>query len=56
LAIHQEFHRQSESIADAIKNGRIVRLGDQAIVDFGKLSARIEALLLQLKTEIQQAR
>ena len=54
LAIHQEFHRQSESIADAIKNGRIVRLGDQAIVDFGKLSARIEALLLQLKTEIQQ--
>lgn len=55
LTVHQEFHRQSEAIADAIKNGRIVRLTDQAIVEFGALSARIEALLSRLKTEIQQA-
>ena len=54
LTVHQEFHRQSEAIADAIKNGRIVRLSDQAIVDFGVLSARIEALLQQLDTEIRR--
>lgn len=55
LAIHQEFHRQSESIADDIRSGKIVRLTDKAIVEFGVLSGKIEALLLQLKTEIQQA-
>ncbi|MDP1734501.1 MAG: CZB domain-containing protein [Sulfuritalea sp.] len=55
LAIHQEFHRQSESIAAAIKSGKIVRLTDNAIVEFGALSAKIEALLLELKTEIRQA-
>lgn len=55
LAIHQEFHRQSESIAEAIKNGKIVQLSDNAIVEFGALSARIEALLLELKSEIRQA-
>lgn len=54
LTTHQEFHRQSESIADAIRQGRIVHLSDQAIVDFGALSARIEALLRQLKMEIQK--
>lgn len=54
-ATHREFHRQSESIADAIKHGRIVRLGDQAIVEFGVLSGKIEALLLRLKAELQQA-
>lgn len=54
-AIHQEFHRQSESIADAIKNGKIVSLKDKSVVDFGALSTRIEALLLKLKTEIGQA-
>ena len=55
LAVHQEFHRQSESIADDIRSGRIVRLTDKAIVEFGTLSGKIEALLLQLKTEIQPA-
>jgi len=55
MAIHQEFHRQSESIADDIRNGKIVRLTDKAIVEFGVLSGKIEALLLQLKTEIRQA-
>ncbi|MCX7147685.1 MAG: CZB domain-containing protein [Sulfuritalea sp.] len=55
LAIHQEFHRQSASIADAIKKGGILHLTDPTIVEFGKLSARIEALLLQLRSQIQQA-
>ncbi|WP_084207364.1 CZB domain-containing protein [Sulfuritalea hydrogenivorans] len=55
LAVHQEFHRQSESIADAIRNEKIVNLTDQAIVGFGVLSARIEALLQQLEKEIRQA-
>lgn len=55
LAVHQEFHRQSESIADAIRNGNIVNLADKAIVGFGTLSARIEDLLRQLENEIQQA-
>ena len=55
MAIHQEFHRQAESIADAIKNGRIVRLTDKPVVEFGALSAKIEVLLLQLQTDIRQA-
>ncbi len=55
LETHQEFHRQSASIADAIKKGGILHLTDPAIVEFGKLSARIEALLLQLRSQIQQA-
>lgn len=55
LVVHQEFHRQSESIADAIRNGRIVNLADQAIVGFGTLSAKIEELLRQLEKEIRQA-
>jgi hypothetical protein len=54
-AIHAEFHRQAESIADDIRMGRIVHLTDPAIVDFGALSDRIEALLLQLKSEIRKA-
>lgn len=54
LTVHQEFHRQSEAIADAIKNGRIVRLTDPAIIDFGTLSARIEVLLRQLDLEIRR--
>lgn len=55
LATHREFHRQAEAIADAIKQGRIVRRGDQAIVEFGVLSAKIEALLSRLKKELPQA-
>lgn len=55
MAIHQDFHQRSESIADAIRQGRIVHLRDKAIVDFGVLSEKIESLLLQLKAELQQA-
>jgi hypothetical protein len=54
MAVHQDFHRRSESIADAIRQGRIVHLQDQTIVDFGTLSEKIESLLLQLKDEIRQ--
>lgn len=53
--VHQEFHRRSESIADAIRKGKILHLKDKAIVEFGVLSERIETLLLQLKAEIRQA-
>lgn len=55
LAIHQEFHRQSAAIADDIRNGRIVRLTDKAIVDFGVLSEKIEVLLVRIKAELRQA-
>lgn len=55
LAVHREFHRQSELIADAIRDGKIVNLTDEAIVGFGALSARIEDLLRQLEKEIRQA-
>jgi hypothetical protein len=55
LTIHEEFHRQSQSIADAIRTGKIVHLSDKFIVEFGVLSGKIENLLLQLKTEIQQS-
>lgn len=51
--IHHEFHRQSESIADSIRNEKIVHLGDESIVRFGALSERIEALLSQLRNEVQ---
>lgn len=53
--IHREFHQRAEAVADAIRNGRIVRLDDTAIVEFGLLSATIEALLLRLKSEVQGA-
>lgn len=53
--VHEEFHRQAQSIADAIRTGKIVRLSDKSIVEFGILSGKIETWLLQLKTEIQQA-
>lgn len=49
--IHREFHRRAEEIADAIRNGRIVRRDDKAIVEFGGLSEKVEALLLRLKKE-----
>jgi hypothetical protein len=55
MTVHREFHRQSASIADDIRNGRIVRLTDKPIVEFGALSEKIEALLLQLKQDVQQA-
>jgi hypothetical protein len=56
LTAHEEFHRQSQSIADAIRIGKILRMTDNSILEFGALSGKIEALLLQLKTEIQQER
>ena len=54
LTVHEEFHRQAQSIADAIGNGRIVHMSDKFIIAFGVLSGRIEALLARLKTELQQ--
>jgi len=51
---HQDFHRRSEQIADDIKNGRIVRLDDSAIVEFGVLSEKIESLLQRLKSDVGQ--
>ncbi|OHC63193.1 MAG: hypothetical protein A3H93_01715 [Rhodocyclales bacterium RIFCSPLOWO2_02_FULL_63_24] len=55
LAVHRDFHRRCESIADAIRTGKVVRLNDTAIVEFGVLSEKIEALLLRLKEELHQA-
>lgn len=55
VTVHEEFHRQAQSIADAIRTGMIVRLSDKFIIEFGILSGRIEALLLRVKTELQQA-
>ena len=54
LTVHEEFHRQAQSIADAIRSGRIVRLSDKFIVEFGVLSGRIETLLARLRTDLQQ--
>lgn len=51
---HQDFHHRSEQIADDIRNGRIVRLDDSAIVEFGILSEKIEALLRRLETDVRQ--
>jgi len=54
LTVHEEFHRQAQSIADAIRSGRIVRLSDKFIIEFGVLSGRIEDLLSRLRTDLQQ--
>ena len=54
VTVHDEFHRQAQSIADAIRTGKIVHLSDKFIIEFGVLSGKIEALLLRLKTELQQ--
>ena len=54
LKVHSEFHRQSQSIADDIRNEKIVQLSDRAIIEFGVLSDRIETLLKQLKKELSQ--
>lgn len=45
---HEEFHRRSQAIADAIRDGRILHMGDPAIVDYLTLSEQIEALLQSL--------
>ncbi len=54
VTVHGKFHRQSQSIADAIRNEKIVQLNDKAIVEFGVLSDRIETLLKQLKAELSR--
>ncbi len=53
LAVHEEFHRQSKAIADAIRSGNILSMDDPAIGAYLGLSERIEDLLLQLKTHLQ---
>jgi succinylglutamate desuccinylase len=55
LAAHHEFHHHSEIIAGDIREGKIVHLNDNAIVEFGALSEKIEHLLLQLKAQLQQS-
>jgi hypothetical protein len=55
LPVHEEFHRQSKSIADAIREGHILHMSDSAIGAYLELSSRIEALLLTLKQELQPA-
>ena len=52
-AVHEEFHRQSKDIADNIRNGNILSMGDPAIAAYLSLSERIEDLLLQLKAHLQ---
>lgn len=55
LPVHEEFHRQSKAIADAICEGRILHMNDAAIGAYLELSTRIEGLLLKLKQELQSA-
>jgi hypothetical protein len=55
LAVHDEFHRQSKSIADDIRSGSVLELTDPAIVAYLSLSAQIEELLLQLKDQLKAA-
>jgi hypothetical protein len=55
VAVHREFHHRSASIADDIRMGRIVHLGDKAITEFSDLSEKIETLLLNLKKDVQPA-
>ena len=55
LPIHEEFHRQSKAIADSIREGRILKMDDPAIIAYLDLSNRIEDLLLQLKAELRPA-
>lgn len=55
LAVHRDFHRRCEAIADAIRKGQVIRLDDEAVVEFGVLSEKIEAMLLRLKEELHQA-
>ena len=55
LLVHDEFHRQSRAIADAVREGLILHMNDPAIVAYLDLSERIEALLLDLKHELHPA-
>lgn len=51
--VHEEFHRQSKAIADAIRGGNILSMSDPAIGAYLSLSQQIENLLLQLKQHLQ---
>jgi hypothetical protein len=53
LPVHDQFHQESKAIADAIREGRILRMEDPAIGAYLTLSTRIEGLLLKLKHELQ---
>lgn len=53
LPVHEQFHQESKAIADAIREGRILRMDDPAIGAYLTLSTRIEGLLLKLKHELQ---
>lgn len=55
LPVHEDFHRQSRAIADAIREGRILHMDDPAIVAYLDLSTRIEGLLQRLKNELTAA-
>ena len=55
LPVHEEFHRQSQAIADAIREGQILHMTDPAITAYLELSTRIEGLLLELKHELRPA-
>ena len=55
LPIHEEFHRQSRAIADAIREGRILHMADPAIVAYLDLSERIEQALIRLRDEPRAA-
>ena len=55
FAIHRDFHRQSELIADDIRMGRVVHMSDTSIAEFSVLSEKIEALLLRLKKDVHTA-
>jgi hypothetical protein len=52
LTVHEEFHRQAQAIADAIRTGAILRMSDPAIEQFLACSERIEALLAQLQADL----
>ncbi len=55
LPVHEEFHRQSQAIADAIREGHILHMSDPAIGAYLDLSTRIEERLLKLKHELNPA-
>lgn len=53
LPVHEQFHQESQAIADAIRAGRILHMDDPAIGAYLTLSTRIEGLLLKLKHELR---
>lgn len=53
--VHEDFHRTSQAIADDIRGGRILSMGDPAIAAYLALSERIEDLLARLRDELRAA-